>query len=110
MNHDAGQAQHDETHDVREGGNHVQLARGIRHHRDGERGIDETAEVHLPERDYKPGIDRQQQEKIEFASANQLGEVRAIDQEEGLENLLNEVTAANEENHLPFCPGADVIG
>ena len=81
----------------------------IGHDRRRRTGVDEAAEVHLPEGNDKARVDRQQQEKIEFSGADEFGKIGAIDEEECLEDLLDEMARADEHHDLPFGPGADVV-
>jgi hypothetical protein len=48
--------------------------------------------------------------KVEFAGADELGEVGAIDEKQGLEDLLDEVAGADQEDDLPFGPAGDAVG
>ena len=41
-------------------------------------GVDESAEVHLPQRNKEARVDRQQQEKIQLARADEFREVGAV--------------------------------
>lgn len=86
---------------------HVQ---GVGHGCEGEGAIDECAEIDLAERDNEASIDRQEQKEIEFAGADEFGKVGAVNEEEGLIQLLDETACANEHDDLPFGPGADVVG
>src|SRR5258707_13145845 len=72
-------------------------------------GIDETAEIDLPERDDEARVDRQQQHEIEFAGADVFGDLGAVGQEERLENLLNKMARAHQQHDLPFRPIANPI-
>src|SRR5580765_5967119 len=72
-------------------------------------GVDEGSEVHLTQRHHEPRVNRQQQKEIQLACANELGKVRAINEKECLEHLLNKMTGANQDDHLPLGPGADVV-
>ena len=82
----------------------LQLSRRHRHHTHRKRGIDEGPEIHRSQRDQEPRIHGQQQQKIHFTGPHQLGKVRAVRQEKRLIELLDEITRADEQNHLPFCP------
>src|SRR5207253_788335 len=66
-------------------------------------------QIHLPKRDDKARIDRQQKQEIELAAANEFRKIRAVDQKKGLKNLLNEMAGANQHHHLPFGPRADMV-
>ena len=60
-------------------------------------------------RNDKTRIHRQQEEKIQFARADEFGKLRAIDEEKRLEDLLDEMARADQHHHLPFGPRADVV-
>src|ERR1017187_10315349 len=87
----------------------MQLVGRIRHDRQRGSSVDESAKIHLPQRYDEARVDRQQQEEIQFARAHELGEVRAVDQKERLEYLLDEMTGPDQEDDFPFGPGADVL-
>src|ERR1035438_2700762 len=88
----------------------MQLTRGIGQHRYSERGVYKGSEIDLPQRNEESRVDRQQQQEIQFASAHQLGEGGAVDEEECLVNLLNEMAPADQHHDLPLGPCADVVG
>ena len=88
----------------------LQLVRGERHHARGERGVGKRRDVHLPQRDDEPRVDRQQQQEIHPARAHQLGQVRAVDEEERLVDFLDEIARAGQQHHLPNRPRADGVG
>jgi len=110
VNEDANHAQGQKGEDVPEAGNELQPVRGIDDDGGGGTGIDEAPQVHLAQGDDEAGVDGEHEEEIEFAGANEFGEVGAVDEEEGLENLLDELAGADEEDDLPFGPGADGVG
>jgi hypothetical protein len=87
-----------------------QLVRRKRHHARGKRGIGKRRDVHLPRGDDEAGVDRQQQQEIHLARADQLGQVRAVDEEERLVKLLDEIARARQQHHLPHRPSADGFG
>ena len=87
-----------------------QFSRGENHDRHGEQGVDEPAQVHLPQRDDETGVDGQQQQKIHLARADQLGQIRAVHEEERLIHLLDKIARTDQQHHLPLRPGADGIG
>ena len=110
VDHDADDAQRGEPAELSGGGLQVQLQRGIRHHAQRKQGVEERAQIHHAQRDEKAGVHRQQQKEIHLPGADEFGQVGAIGQEEGLIDLLDEIAAADEQNHLPFAPGADAVG
>ena len=79
---------------------------------DGERGgsVDERTEIHFSQREEEARVDRQQQHEVESPGADEFGHLHAIGQEEGLENLLDEMRHAEQQHHFPLRPVADVIG
>ena len=110
MNHDAHRRQQGKTHDRFPARRQAQLVAGVNHHRHGGGGIDEAAQVHLPEGNHEPGVHRQEQHEIEFARADELGKLSAVGQKNGRENLLNKMARAQQHHHLPLRPGANPIG
>ena len=88
----------------------MKLARGVTHHRQGGGGIDKSAQVHHAQGDQKARVHRQQQHEIQPAGADQFGKLDAVGQENGLENLLDEMARPHQQDHLPFGPGGDVVG
>ncbi len=87
----------------------LELVPGIHHHGDGQPGVNERPKVHLAEGNDETRVDRQQQQKIQLTTAHQFGEIHAVDQEESLEELLNEVAGSDEQHHLPFRPRPDRV-
>ncbi len=110
VNQYARHAQDEEAEHLDRGGHERDLAGGVGHDCHGKAGINKGAEVHLPEGNDEAGVDREQEQKVQFAGANEFGKIGAVDEEEGLEKLLDEVAPANEHDDLPFGPGADVFG
>ena len=88
----------------------VHLSPCVNDYRDRGERVYKRAQIHLPERNHKARVHRHQEQKIQFAGANQFRQVRAVNEKESLEHLLNEMTRSDQSHHLPFCPGADVVG
>ena len=70
MDENSRRAQHQEAQHLWESRHKAQLPRGINHHRHRRPGIDETAEVNLPEGNDESRVDREHQEKVHFAGSN----------------------------------------
>jgi hypothetical protein len=64
----------------------------------------------LSQRHDEAGVHRQQEHEIELAGADVFGDLHAVGQEQRAEQLLDEMTRADEQYHLPFRPIPDVIG
>jgi hypothetical protein len=66
--------------------------------------VNQAVEAELTGRAGKLRIDRLQQNEIEFAGADQLGQIHQIHIEECLEKLADDLMGSDKQNHLPFCP------
>ena len=110
MDENARRAQNQKAEDLGGGRRHVQLPRRVADHSQAGAGIDKPAQVHLPQRNKKSRIDRQQEHEIEPAGADQVRKLRAIGQKKRLEDLLNELAGPDQHHHFPFGPGRNVIG
>src|SRR5438045_8058494 len=110
MDEDPGGSQTEKAHDLEGGGNEVQLLQSIDHHGHGRTGVDKAPQVNLAQGDNEAGIDREQEHEIELTSADILRNLGTVGEKKCLENLLNEVARAHQQNHLPLRPIANVIG
>src|SRR5438552_1400369 len=110
MDEDPGGSQTEKANDLEGGGNEVQLLQRVNHHCHGRTGVDKAPQINLAQGDNEAGIDREQEHEIELAGADILRNLGAVGEKKCLENLLNEVTRAHQQNHLPLRPVADVIG
>ena len=99
----------EEAKDLKHRRHQRQLLEGVSHHRDGAGGVDIAAQVHLAEREHETRVHRQEQYEIQLAGPDLLGQMRAVDEEERLKDLLDEVTRAHQQDDLPFRPVEDVV-
>ena len=72
--------------------------------------IRRRAPVDLPAGDQELLVDRLEQEEIEVAGADQLGELVAVVQEQRLDQAVDREEAAHEEEVLGLGPVGDVAG
>lgn len=96
MDDETGDAESEEGGDLQGGGSVVQVAQGPDDDPDRGGGVDEGTEVDLAEGDEEPRVDRQEQHEVEAAGADVLRKVRDVGEEEGGEDLLDEVRATDE--------------
>ena len=64
----------------------------------------------MTQRHEKARVDGKKEHEIHFARMNHFRKLRAINQKESLEELLDKVARANQHYHLPFRPSSDGIG
>src|SRR6266404_4114652 len=110
MDQDAGEAERKKSCDLKQGWNEMELFCSVRHSGYSKSGICESAKVYLAQRHDEAGIDGEQQKKIEFTGADQFGQIRAIDEEESLEHLLDKIASPDQQDHLPLGPAPDIVG
>ena len=54
-------------------------------------------------------VDRQHEQRIEFSCADQLWDIRDVDEKKALEDLRDHLVGADEKHYLPLRPVADAI-
>ena len=87
----------------------MQLGKRDDDHDRAEKRVDHAVETELFRRDGELTVDRQDEKRIEFSGADQFRDVRDVDEEEGLEQLRDDLMRADEQDHFPFRPVADPV-
>src|SRR4051794_38710344 len=86
----------EEESNLKRARNEVQLHQGERHDGATDDGVDDVIESELPGRDSELSVDRQQQHEVEFARADELGQVCEVHVKESLKKLSDELVGAEE--------------
>ena len=72
------------------------------HDHAAEERVEHAVEAELFRGDRELAVDRQEQERIEFPGAHQLGDVGDVHEEERLEKLRDDLMRADEQRRLPI--------
>ena len=71
--------------------------------------VDDAVETELFGGDGELAVERQDEQRIEFPGADQLGNVRHVHEKECLKELRDDLVRADEQDHFPFRPVADPV-
>src|ERR1043166_3424569 len=87
----------------------LQLRERDNHDNRAEDGVEDTVEAELFSGDGELAVDRQNKKRIEFPGSDEFRNIRDVHEEKRLEQLRDHLVSADEQNHLPFRPVADLV-
>ena len=71
--------------------------------------IHQAVDAETTDRGGKLSVDWLEQNKIEFAGPNELGEVHQVGKEKCIKDLADDLVRSDQQNHIPFRPITDGI-